>query len=844
MAEKLALTLDKARKYMSGWFHMLEMTLCVELLGYKRKKDLKLEYGSDDNCYQIEEKIKVGKTQIKTINRIHIGLGFFKEAKDKRGLFNDIFYVLGHEMQHLLSTTQKDWDAANNGCFRWACQKLATDILGRPALRLTRDSDYEHFFKDLSAAGVYLNIRLLRDTIHSILNILEDGRIELLREKKHPGFRVYRKIFRSRQWLKDDIRDMNGFKEDVKDLSPAERYFIVQGQMYYLATMGIYQRGFLAAYGGTDLHDDVVEIIPNISRAVLSRSCRGCMDEGRAIFEKYFDTIIDICRIPAEAAALQAMLAQLLQALMMGEAENSSFSASTRNEEQGDGKPGESLFGQTVLEIEVDKETFEKMKKEAEENDESMSGLSVRVKLKGEDTEEGDKGESGKGNGSGDGDKSDEDNASSSGSSGGSGETGESDENGSPSGTSEGSEKGEKEERSSESKDKSKSGSDKDGDKKDESEEEGGEKTGDKSQPDNSGKESAEGKDKSSESKGHNNYSDGADDAGMTDDELEALIRDQMEAAANAPSADFDCAEADAKKDEEFKDAAEKLKPVEPKKVDLKPVNENYDENVSFLESTRVYTPTLRLPFDIEDKGRSLSRKIEDIIKSKQIPNRRHLKSGLLDSRKLPGLAMGETDIFKKKGEKVKAEVAAYVLIDNSGSMGNGEGSTRYAVCNAAAVLEEGFKKHAPLKIAAFDASGSSHVTHEVIKEFDEVASSNLAYNFKHLGRSGGGNKDGYSIRVATQQLMSRAERNKVLIIASDGLPSDYRGGFEAGIADVKAAVTEARRLGIRTVGMYMYHEQREEDFALFKDMYAPEIIFASLDEIEDELVRILRQYF
>ena len=149
-----------------------------------------------------------------------------------------------------------------------------------------------------------------------------------------------------------------------------------------------------------------------------------------------------------------------------------------------------------------------------------------------------------------------------------------------------------------------------------------------------------------------------------------------------------------------------------------------------------------------------------------------------------------------------------------------------------------------PLKIAAFDASGTHYVHHEVIKEFDEVIEPNLAYNFRDLGRSGGGNKDGYSIRVATRQLMARPEKDKILIVASDGLPTCYENGNSEGCADVKEAVAEARKAGIRTIGMYMYHDQCEKDFARYQDMYGPEVLFCSLDEIEDDLTRILKRYF
>ena len=191
----------------------------------------------------------------------------------------------------------------------------------------------------------------------------------------------------------------------------------------------------------------------------------------------------------------------------------------------------------------------------------------------------------------------------------------------------------------------------------------------------------------------------------------------------------------------------------------------------------------------------------------------------------------------------MKPDVATFLLMDNSGSMGDGPGSTRYACCNAAAVIEEGFKRHMALKIASYSAFGSDSVVHEVIKEFDEVTPVSLAYNYRDYGESRGGNKDGYSIRVATSQLLQRPEKDKILIIASDGFPCCYTD-WEFGFEDTRNAVQEARRAGIKTIGMYMFHDQNEHDFEVYSNMYAPEILFASLDEIEVELELVLKRLF
>ena len=138
--------------------------------------------------------------------------------------------------------------------------------------------------------------------------------------------------------------------------------------------------------------------------------------------------------------------------------------------------------------------------------------------------------------------------------------------------------------------------------------------------------------------------------------------------------------------------------------------------------------------------------------------------------------------------------MAAYVLLDNSGSMSgcgavaNG-GSLAYSKSTlsriAASIIEYALRDLARVKISLFDVS-LGKIRHATLKQFDEKTNGTRLYNsINHVG-IGCGNKDGYSIRVATKELAARRESMKVLLILSDGLPSDYNGGEKAGLIDVK----------------------------------------------------------
>ena len=110
---------------------------------------------------------------------------------------------------------------------------------------------------------------------------------------------------------------------------------------------------------------------------------------------------------------------------------------------------------------------------------------------------------------------------------------------------------------------------------------------------------------------------------------------------------------------------------------------------------------------------------------------------------------------------------------------------------------------------------------HSTVKKFDEKSVGSKCYNSIQPVGIGGGNKDGYSIRVATKDLLARREAKKVLVVLSDGLPSDYNDGDKQGMNDVKEAVREARRKGVVVIPiMFGRVSDRERMKGNFSYMY------------------------
>ena len=156
----------------------------------------------------------------------------------------------------------------------------------------------------------------------------------------------------------------------------------------------------------------------------------------------------------------------------------------------------------------------------------------------------------------------------------------------------------------------------------------------------------------------------------------------------------------------------------------------------------------------------------------------------------------------------------------------------------AAGIIERGLSKFTAMKISLFDVSGSQ-IRHATLKKFDERSTGSKCYNSRTGVGIGGGNKDGYSIRVATADLLARREAKKVLVVLSDGLPSDYNGGTRAGLNDVREAVREARRKGVIVIPiMFGRASDREQMKDNFSYMYGQ---FISCDPIDitDEFTKL-----
>lgn len=298
-------------------------------------------------------------------------------------------------------------------------------------------------------------------------------------------------------------------------------------------------------------------------------------------------------------------------------------------------------------------------------------------------------------------------------------------------------------------------------------------------------------------------------------------------------------------------DAAEKENKVEKSKEEVtrEKIAEHYagEYTRTFLELFPTI-PNTALPSDIDRAGRKLENDVERVLRIKRT-EKRNMRVGQVCARDLYRVGMRDPHVFMRKGQPMKADLATFLLLDNSGSMSSQGAKTEVngrvtyldkstLSRTAAGIIERGLSKFTAMKISLFDVSGSQ-IRHATLKKFDERSTGSKCYNSMPGVGTGGGNKDGYSIRIATADLMTRRESKKVLVILSDGLPSDYNGGTRAGMNDVREAIREARRKGVIVIPiMFGRASDREQMKDNFSYMYGQ---FISCDPIDitDEFTKI-----
>lgn len=739
-----------------------------------------------------------------TRDLIHLGshgpLVYF-EVETEEDYISAMEFLFGHENQHVRSTASIPYERGVN-----RCAQIIVEYIAKAegfSKRFRNERDYEVFLEsELRSKGIHVSMKTLVSLSAHLMNSIEDGRIERIRSLEFPGFARQRAYFRGQEWMLDEPEYVK--YEDMNAMQHLDTLFKA---IHCLATKNIYPKGFVQMYVGTPILDEVIDLMPLIAQAVLAGKTRKMADNVVQIAERLAPVVYDA--VKSNATNSENLLAQLLAELlskMFAEMGPGKMHA-TSEKEEGDASEQECApLGISDLVIEVDDETFDKMMEEAKEN--GQSGPGIMVRRKNPKKEESEKGEQ-----NGDG----------------SGESNEENTDDKP-GKSKSNKKGQKED--------GENGESGQGNSQNDSNDGGNSQNGEKSNSDDANHSqsdstsdthdmSGEISDSSSKAPADRKEGNGSNNAGTSDGDMKDVLA-AMEKAAK------ECRQ----------EAQETISTINQSTVaqsktttpivsdDSKPLSQRDVEDVCkrFEEVKRKYILDKPLPPVLNARAQSFRKRNERYFKSLSSPNVYNMSSGRIDSHRIYGLTFGETNVFRKVGVDKKFDGCVYVLIDNSGSM---DGNKRKEACKAAAVIEEGFKGIIPMKIVAYDYSGG--VIHEVIKGWDESQKMNCCWNFALHGRNGCCNSDNYDILIAQKELLSRPESKKLLIVLSDGAPSDQEA--------TRKAIEETRKKGINVYGIYFEEGRIGSDANAFQKMYQKDYVCCPLNEVDDKLTELMIKF-
>lgn len=226
---------------------------------------------------------------------------------------------------------------------------------------------------------------------------------------------------------------------------------------------------------------------------------------------------------------------------------------------------------------------------------------------------------------------------------------------------------------------------------------------------------------------------------------------------------------------------------------------------------------------DIEPYKRKLATVLKKTIEHKQNAPRKDVMAGRLSRKLLPVVLDEKPRIFYKKNQTSKELDAVFtLLVDCSASMQGKMDETKRGIVLFHEVLKV---FHIPHSIVGFWEDAMEVKEHYQPNYFHVIHSFSDSFYEQHGPKimqlePQEDNRDGFSIRVATEKLAIRREKHRFLLIFSDGEPA-AANYTQNGIIDTNLAVIEARKQGIEVIGIFLANgevDETEEQF--MKNIY------------------------
>lgn len=249
---------------------------------------------------------------------------------------------------------------------------------------------------------------------------------------------------------------------------------------------------------------------------------------------------------------------------------------------------------------------------------------------------------------------------------------------------------------------------------------------------------------------------------------------------------------------------------------------------------------------NIEPYTRRLAKTIEKTLEHKENEQRNELTIGRLSKKLLPLIIDRNPKVFYKKDhDSDEIDAVFTLLVDCSASMHNKMDETKRGIVLFHEVLN---RLKIPHSIVGFweDANEvkenyQPNYFHIIHSHADSLSKNDGAKIMQLEPQED--NRDGFSIRVMTKELITRREKNKFLLVFSDGEPAATNYD-ENGIIDTHEAVNEARKRGIDVIGMFLANGQiNEYEDLTMKNIYGKQrLMIPDVSELPEHFTPLLKK--
>jgi cobaltochelatase CobT len=231
----------------------------------------------------------------------------------------------------------------------------------------------------------------------------------------------------------------------------------------------------------------------------------------------------------------------------------------------------------------------------------------------------------------------------------------------------------------------------------------------------------------------------------------------------------------------------------------------------------------------------SLSRKIKKyLLTMKQTGWDRGQTRGKLSGKDCHKLYCGalKPAVFKvRQASKIQQDTAIFLLGDCSGSMSGSKYLTSAAAQIATSEVLQALK--IPHMMMQFTSSRSR--IHYIMKNFSErfVSRDTMIERYGHGDITMGCNADGEAVTRAAQILAQRPEKQKILIVLSDGSPAYGNGNDSQYLKDTVASIEGSRQMDIIGIGLMDDNVER---------YYKSSKVIHRIEDLEPVLIGLLKQ--